>query len=288
MPFVLMALLALAAPEQQYQERITVERILIDARVTDSHGNPITGLKPADFRVRVDGKAAMVESVDWIPETAAERELAEMDKPQPEVNTTLSVPAPRGRLFIFFFQTDFARNTARVTGQMDILQRIDAFLDFLARLDPQVMKDARDSSEALLIIGNALRPIPGPKSLILFGWGLGTLHGGRVWMERSYPAARQALEGARVSVFSLDFTQADAHSLSVGLGQVSGDTGGFYASTFRFPNIAIERLHKTLAGHYELEVRKPDTKIRGLHTIEVDVDRRGAEVMARSTYVDRD
>ena len=89
-------------------------------------------------------------------------------------------------------------------------------------------------------------------------------------------------------MFSLDFTQADAHSLSVGLGQVSGDTGGFYASTFRFPNIAIERLHKTLAGHYELEVRKPDTKIRGLHTIEVDVDRRGAEVMARSTYVDRD
>src|SRR5947208_7749015 len=50
---------------------------------------------------------------------------------------------------------------------------------------------------ALLIIGNALRPIRGPKSMILFGWGLGTLSGGRVWMERSYPAARQALEGAR-------------------------------------------------------------------------------------------
>ena len=339
MPFLLIALLVLQ--EQQYQERITVERILIDARVTDSRGNPITDLKPADFRVRVDGKPAIVESVDWIPETAAERELAEIDKAPAQVNTTMNVPAPRGRLFIFFFQTDFGRHPSRVIGQMDILQRIDSFLDFLepddrvavlsfdshlkfrldftdkkseiaaamhdailinepntphvvpmpslrSHLDPQVMKDARDSSQALLIIGNALRPIPGPKSMILFGWGLGTLSGGRVWMERSYPAARQALEGARVSVFSLDFTQADAHSLSVGLGQVSGDTGGFYASTFRFPNIAIERLHKTLAGHYELEVRKPDTKIRGLHTIEVDVDRRGAEVMARSTYVDRD
>ena len=339
MPFVLIALLAIQ--EQQYQERITVERILVDARVTDSHGNPITGLKPADFRVRVDGKSAVVESVDWIPETAAERELAELDKPPAEVNTSMNVPAPRGRLFIFFFQTDFARNPSRVIGQMDIVQRIDAFLDFLesddrvavlsfdshlkfrldftdkkseiaaamhdailtnepntphivpmpslrSHLDPKVMKDARDSSEALLIIGNALRPIPGPKSLILFGWGLGTLSGGRVWMERSYPAARQALEGARVSVFSLDFTQADAHSLSVGLGKVSDDTGGFYASTFRFPAIAIERLQRTLVGHYELEVRKPDTKIRGLHSIEVDVDRRGAEVMARSTYVDRE
>src|SRR5216117_1210654 len=95
---------------QQYQEKITVERILIDARVTDYRGNPITGLTAANFRVRVDGKPARVESVDWIPETAAARELADIDRPPAEVNTTLNVPAPRGRLFVFFFQTDFARN----------------------------------------------------------------------------------------------------------------------------------------------------------------------------------
>ena len=47
------------------------------------------------------------------------------------MNTTLNVPAPRGRLFIFFFQTDFARNPSRVLGQMDIIRRIDSFLDFL-------------------------------------------------------------------------------------------------------------------------------------------------------------
>ena len=82
--------------------------------------------------------------------------------------------------------------------------------------------------------------------------------------------------------------QADFHSLEVGLGKVSDDTGGFYAKTFRFPDIAIERLQKTLAGHYELEVRKPETKVRGLHTIEVSVNRRDAEVMARSTYVDKE
>ena len=51
-------LIAGTANAQQYQEKITVERILIDARVTDSYGNPITGLKPANFRVRIDGKAA--------------------------------------------------------------------------------------------------------------------------------------------------------------------------------------------------------------------------------------
>jgi len=50
-----------------------------------------------------------------------------------------------------------------------------------------------------------------------------------------------------------------------------------------------DRLQKTLAGHYELEVRKPDTKFRGTHTIEVEVpSQRRATVLARSTYVDKD
>ena len=334
-------LFAATASAQQYQEKITVERILVDARITDARGNPILGLTLADFHVRVDGKPAKVESVDWIPDTAIARDLADVDRPQPEVNTTLDVPPPRGRLLVFFFQTDFARNTARVAGQMQILQKLDSFLDFLepedrvavlsfdshlkfrldfsddkhriaaamndallinepntppivpmpslrSHLDPNVLKNAKSSEEALLILGNAMRPIPGPKSLVLFGWGLGRLSGGRVWMLPVYAAARQALESARVSVFSLDFTQADYHSLEVGLGKVSGDTGGFYAKTWHFPDIAIDRLQKTLTGHYELEVRKPEIAARGVHAIEVDVDRRGAEVMARTTYVDKD
>src|SRR5439155_21795541 len=136
--------------------------------------------------------------------------------------------------------------------------------------------------------GNLPRKNTVHQDLSFMSWGFGRLRGGRLFRERCYGPGRQALEGERVSVFSLDFTQADAHSLAVGLGQVSGDTGGFYASTFRFPDIAIQRLQKTLAGHYELEVRKPDTNVRGLHTIEVDVERRGADVLARSTYVDRD
>src|SRR5579872_599197 len=259
---VLLAALLFAAQAQPFQEKIVVERILVDARVTDLKGNPVLGLTPADFEVRIDGKAASVASVDWIPETAAARALADIDQPkQVEVNTSMDVPAPQGRLFIFFFQTDFARNVSRVAGQMEILQRIDDFLDFLEPedrvavlsfdshlkfrldfsddkhqiaaamldallinepnpppivpmpslrrlLDPAAMKKAATSEEALLLVGNALQPIPGPKSLILFGWGLGQLMGGEVWMGRAYVPARTALEAARVSVFSLDFTQA--------------------------------------------------------------------------------
>ena len=77
--------------------------------------------------------------------------------------------------------------------------------------------------------------------------------------------------------------------LSAGLGKAADDTGGFYASTFRFPTQALERLHRTLSGHYELEVRKPELKTRGLHEIEVDVvGRRDAQVMARRTYLDKE
>jgi VWFA-related protein len=339
----LIALLLFATPlTAQVQEQITVERILVDARVTDDHGNPITGLKAADFHVKVDGKPATVESIEWIPETAAARELAEIDSGIADVNTSLDQPAPKGRLLIFFYQTDFARNSTRIIGQMQQVVNANDWLDWLdpedrvavfsfdshlkfrldftnnkdhikdameqalytdepppprivpmpalaKRLDPDEMRKAGSPEAALIIVANALRPIPGPKSIILFGWGLGRLVGGGVMMESKYVPARQALESARASVFSIDFTQADFHSLEAGLGKVAGDTGGFYAKTFHFPKIAVDRLQKTLAGHYELEVRKPDTRVRGTHTIEVDIpSQRRATVLARSTYVDRD
>jgi VWFA-related protein len=336
----LVALIDIAfAASAQVQEKITVERIIVDARVTQANGEAITGLTARDFRVRIDGKEAAVESAEWIPETAVSRELAEIDRPPVEVNQTTAIPAPRGRLLVFLFQTDFARNPGRVNGQMKVSLGDDYFewlepedrvavfsydshlkfrLDFTgdkrhikdamqsailvneppwpqmvpmpslgSRLNREEMKNAKSFEEALVILGNALRPIPGPKSLILFGWGMGHFspYTG-VQMDWKYPMARYSLESARVSVFSIDFTQADAHSLAFGLGKVAGDTGGFYAKTYHFPKQAVERLQRTLVGHYELEVRKPDTKVRGAHSIEVETTKKGAVVLARTSYVD--
>jgi VWFA-related protein len=278
-----------------------------------------------------------VESVDWI----ADSEEARLQT-MPEITSTDDVPpAPRGRMLIYFFQNDVARNHLRLQGHMKTLAVADAWLDWLepedrvavfsfdshlkflldftsdkaqirhameeslyieeppppqvvanpslrSHLDPEAMKQATNSDGGMILIAHALASIPGPKSLILFGWGLGRLaRGDRVIMDRNYAVARQMLESARVSVFSVDFTEADFHSLEAGLQQVSADTGGFYTKTNYFPKLAADRLQRTLAGHYELEVRKPQTKHRGVHTIEVDVTRRGAEVLARSTYVDK-
>jgi VWFA-related protein len=336
----MLAALLFALQQPQLQEQITVERVIVDARVTDGEGNPITGLKPSDFKVKIDGKPAKVEAADWIADTAAQREIDETlaDTPAPAPTTA---PQPqRGRLLVFLYQTDFARNSVRVRGQMKLLSMNEEWLDWLepedrvavlsfdshlkfrldftsnkhnianameealyisdppwpqkvplpslgSRLKPEVLKDIGSPERALIEIGNALLNIPGPKSLILFGWGLGRFSREGVHMAPNYWIARQALEMARVSVFSIDFTEADFHSLAAGLEKVADDTGGFYASTHNFPHLALKRLQRTLAGHYELEVRKPAETGRGTHVIEVDVAKRGATVLARSTYVDR-
>lgn len=156
-----------------------------------------------------------------------------------------------------------------------------------SRLDREAMKKAADSETALLLIGNALRPIPGPKTLLLMGWGLGELSSGMVHMKKRYAFARNALEAARVTIFALDTTYADYHSLEVGLGKAAKDTGGFYAKTHIFPTHALERLRRTLAGHYELELRRPDGLKPGTHKLEVRVKRRDIHVLAPSSWMDR-
>lgn len=327
---------ALAAQEPRASEQITVERILIDVRVTDYSYEPVLGLTAQDFVVRVDGKPAKVESVVWIPDTIAARIAAGMD--EEDVDTEKA--PPRGRLFIYFVQTDFAREPSRIGGQLKFLpfaqkmiddlepgDRVAVFsfdshmkfqLDFsddkseiefalrrsvltsepppprpayspslASRLDKKAMLECARPEVAFIHVANAVRNIPGPKTMILFGWGLGHLFGGRVVMDSKYPIARYALESSRVTVFALDMAIADYHSLEVGLQKTAADTGGFYAKTHLFPQRAVDQLKKTLSGHYELEVRKPSGLPLGQHALEVTVKRRGVYVMARSSYVDR-
>jgi VWFA-related protein len=331
--------LSLSAQDLRTGEQITVERVLVDARVTNYNGDPVTDLRPADFEVRIDGKLARVESVQWIPETLAAREQAGVDDPEPASLDDLV--SPQGRLFVWFIQTDFARNAARVGGQMKFLPYADEMIEALEpadrvavfsfdshlkfrldftddkralrdairqalttdepdpppmvpmpslakRLNREEMLKSASSEHAFILVANALRHIEGPKSMILFGWGLGTRSGGRISMGPKYAIAKHALETARVTVFALDMTIADYHDLEIGLGKAAADTGGFYAKTHIFPQIAVNRLQRTLAGHYELEVRKPATDRRGVHEIDVRVKRKGTYVLARTSYIDED
>lgn len=137
---------------------------------------------------------------------------------------------------------------------------------------------------ALVRLGAALRPLPGAKSVVLIGHGFGRFGSGGVTMEHEYDAARDALVAARASVLSLDVTQADYHSLEVGLQLVAGHTGGFYASTFHFPARALDRIAGVLAGHYVLFVETGRLE-PGRHRLSVELKRRKGEVLATREMV---
>ena len=154
-----------------------------------------------------------------------------------------------------------------------------------AHFDFAAARRAAEPETALLVTARALQPLRGTKSLVFFGWGMGRRSGPNVYMEADYGPARQALLDARTAVFTLDVTDADYHTLEVGLEQVAADTGGFYAKTHDFAATAMARLEGALAGHYLLVFEKP-VHTRGAHRIEVKLQGVKGEVLAKSYYVD--
>jgi VWFA-related protein len=319
-------------PQIRFGERVDVERVVVDARVVDDKGQPLLGLEPRDFRLRVDGKTVALESAQWVSGGAAPPEA-----PVYSGDTAgADAPAPAGRLIVFFFQKDFEdsrligllrmermalsvlddlapedrvavvsfdshlklrldftadRETLRAVIGHAVLLGADPplprgpFPSLAATFDRARARRAASPETALLVLADALKPLPGPKTMVFVGWGMGRFdaRGGRVTLEADYGPARRALVDARVAVFCLDVTNADYHSLEVGLEQVASDTGGFYAKTHLFPAQAMRRLEGALAGHYVLTFEKPRLR-PGTHAIEVDLVGRKGTVLARSFY----
>ena len=138
---------------------------------------------------------------------------------------------------------------------------------------------------ALKLIGEALGEVPGSKTLVFFGHGMGQLSGPGVSFHADYGIARRALLEADVTVFTLDVTNADHHTLEVGLQDIAAETGGFYARAHDFSGQAMSRLEQALEGHYVLEVAHPGGPL-GRHDIDVDLVDGSGRVLARKTYFD--
>ncbi len=126
-------------------------------------------------------------------------------------------------------------------------------------------KDVASPERALEVIADALAPMPGEKEIIYLGWGLGQYNGGIVQMTADYAPAVRALDAADATVFVLDVSQADSHSLELGLQQVASHTGGTYDRTFHFSSQAVKRLTRALNGHYVVNIDRsalPEAKGR--------------------------
>ena len=312
---------------------VDVRRILTEVRVVDDAGYPVTDLVPGDFRVKVSGKRAEVESLTWIPTTSEAATL--VPTPQPgsaPAPSILTTPAPR--LIVVVFQTDinlyrikgvvrmapqaadFVRNlsptdrVALLTFESHLELRSDFTVDHdgLAEmittteiLDASIepprpdspglsehfnVKQARKAatmSEGLELIAQALAPMPGPKTLVLFGWGVGRYNRGHRIATSGATNAIAALAAARTSVFTLDITTADFHTLEIGLRKVSEDTGGVYLKTHLFPETAMDKLVRVISSYYELSI-VPPPGLKHPYLIDVKVKRKGARVYVRQNH----
>jgi VWFA-related protein len=342
----LLASVAVRAQEPpRYLERVEVARVLVDVRVVDAAGAPITGLGRDDFEVRVGNRRARVESVQWVGVPGdgeahahgGDAELREDDETRADDlpgAAGSTVARGDGRLIVFLFQKSLLRS--RIEGLMlmlrdaqDVLDgltpadrvavlsfdsHLRIWLDFTAdvtrvrrvfdeavlfgaaapvqqsdgpslldRLTPAQGRRTYSIEQALERIGDALAPLPGAKSLVFVGHGFGDLGLAGVTLRPTYDRARQALQAARTSVFCLDVTRADYHSLEKGLQVVAQDTGGFFARTHIFPAQAIARLAGALSGHYVLFVEGPPLR-PGVHPIDVRV-KGGRTVLVSRNYV---
>src|SRR6185369_10132369 len=95
-----------------------------------------------------------------------------------------------------------------------------------ALLDPKEMRNAGTTEHGLMLIARALNQIPGPKHVLLLGWGMGEMLGGRVHIDPDVYRAGGELAAARATVYAFNFGLNG--QMSGGEMQVSADTGGFY------------------------------------------------------------
>lgn len=145
-------------------------------------------------------------------------------------------------------------------------------------------KKAASPERALQVMAEALRPLPGEKVIVFLGWGLGRFGATGVKMTPNYAPAVRALAAARASVFVLDVTSADAHSLEVGLEAVAAATGGAYFRTFRLPELATKTLARTILGHYVLLLDRDQLPGEG-GRLRVDLrDKRGSVLLRQTAY----
>jgi VWFA-related protein len=157
------------------------------------------------------------------------------------------------------------------------------------RLDPAEARRCATPERALEIVARALAPIPGGKTMLFFGWGLGTvggLTGPNASEQQAWSDAMHRMAEARVNIFTLDITDADYHTLEGSIQQIADLTGGHYEKTNLFPDLVMDRIGRAISGRYVLVFVKPHGP-RGQHTIEVSLaGGREGRVFSRQYYVD--
>ena len=284
-------------------DRAEVESVLWVPSTADAVDRGVTGpgreLRPEDVRRPPEGRLIVILfQIDFGLHHSRTIGLLRM---APRASDFVSNLGPGDRVAVLVYgshlelRTDFTTDHAAIAEMLtptEILKGQSVPPDpdgpsLGEHLDPESMKDAASMADALILIGNALQRISGAKSLVFFGYALGQMSAGpRITIDDSYPMAMKALSDSRTSVFSMDVTHADSHSLEVGLRQVAEDTGGFYIKTHLFPEIAMTKLARVISSYYELSIIPPPDLTEN-YTIKIKVDRPRTDIYVRQDYPSR-
>lgn len=333
-----------------FGDEIAVRLVTVVTRVVDGGGNPVLGLTPADFRVRVGRREVPVAAVDWVsadtanaadaPNAANAANGAGASDSGAGGGVEPGEAAPpaglAGKLVVIFVQAD-NNSPSRVRGHLrtlpftrellDALQPADRvavvsfdshlklWQDFtrdreavpaaiyraihfggrppepdagaatpsLARhFDFDAALHAASPERALAVTAAALAALPGEKVLVFLAWGLGDFSPMGTQMTPAFAPAVRALTAARATVFVLDVTEADSHSLEVGLQGMAEATGGTYDKTNLFPSLAIRQLARTISGYYVLSLDAAALPESG-GSVDVELRRRHGTVLLRPT-----
>jgi len=165
-----------------------------------------------------------------------------------------------------------------------------------AHLSHEDERSATSMEKGLTAIGRALRPLPGSKAILFFGYAVGRWNAlsetasnstmGHFESTGDLETAQRALASAQAPVFTLDIS-AGAHQLGAGLKQLSFETGGFYMRTETFPEWAMGVVGEAVKGHYVLTFARPAAR-PGPHRIRIDKMRGAAPwvLLYRQEYDD--
>jgi len=155
----------------------------------------------------------------------------------------------------------------------------------LTTYDQQAALDAAVPEAGLKVLAEALQDIPGPKSVIFFGWGLGYRTRSHVRMRKQYASVRSMFAESGTAIYSLDITEADWHTLEHGLRKAARETGGFYASTYIHPAAAMNRLNHAISGYYLVTFSSPVDTV-GYHKLRFRLTRAKGLIYARDFFED--
>lgn len=212
---------------------------------------------------------------------------------QLEPNDLVALVSHDSRLNVHF---DFTKDHAAIARELrERILSFDRPPDFpapqaepslAAHLDARAAAESATPEAALEALAKGLAGVPGSKTMVFLGWGLGRQTADGVTTNGEFTAARRALIRSRTTVTALDITDTDWQSLEAPMRSMAADTGGAFAKTNDFPLAAVRRAAATISGHYLLQIRKP-ARPRGSHSLEVAlVKPRGRTVLTRGFYED--